>query len=223
MTAPAAAMGSFVSHDSATVQSWASPARLIRRAVVEAEDEAREIRAWCIAERETIAAERELHEERLAREEIEAHEAGFRAGVEQLAAAIESIRDQERRLLEVHRHETVDAAIAIAEAILRERLDESPARWIGLIEPLLRRAKGRREIVLVAAPATAERLESIRAAFVERVRDAERFEIVADPGAEDGALRIETEIGSFATSLRAQLDAIRSSTLSDADLPEPTP
>ncbi|MBN1611466.1 MAG: hypothetical protein JW940_32835 [Polyangiaceae bacterium] len=173
--------------------------RVVARAVVEAEQHARELleAAERKAEELVATATRESADIR-ARAEAEGRADGAAAlAAKAIAWAAHEARADERQLDRI-----VQVAELLAERLLGEALCLDPARVLALARQALTEARGARRITIVAHPDDAQALAMLLEGPVLR---GAAVSIAADPQRKRGSLRLDTEIGSLDADLAPQL------------------
>lgn len=161
-----------------------------------------------VAEADRLLVEFQAHAERVcqaaeeaAREagEAQGREAGARVVADTVAAAESYLRKSEKRL--------VGIVMAAVTRILGE-FDE-----VELVTRMIRRLVSEAEeqggIRLHVSPAQAAAVAQTAQELKDAFPGAQAIEVIGDPEVDDGACRVQTELGVLDTSIEGQLAALR--------------
>ncbi|HHN75125.1 MAG TPA: hypothetical protein ENK10_07865 [Acidobacteria bacterium] len=159
-------------------------------------------------------AMREGYQEGLRRGTAEAHEklqAERRAGVEQIARALEEIATLRRNVLESLRRETVDLALTAAARLVRARIDQGDAVIQRVVSETLEKIGAGTVCEVRLHPADIELMRS-----EDLLAKLAGIEVVADDGIARGGVLIETAEEEVDARLETALLVLRESLLEES-------
>jgi flagellar assembly protein FliH len=150
--------------------------------------------------REEAAAE---YSEKLAdaeriRQEAEAESARLRAQAE------------EERRIRIHESEVeiLKLAVEIAEKVITERISETPAAWMKMVQSAVEKVAGAKEVVLRVAPEDEEFIVLQLGTVREILSEAPPVRVVADSSLKKGDFVLQTDLGQVDGRIKEQLKKI---------------
>ena len=130
-----------------------------------------------------------------------------------LRQAAESLTEQRDVWLADWEQTAVRLAIAVAEKIVRRRLEHEPEIRTEMIRSVLEAATGSPRITIHLNPHDAESLQSLVEEIVSSISGCGEAAVVADPDVSPGGCLIKTEQGQIDGRLETQLERIASELL----------
>ena len=196
-----------------------------------AREEAERLRREATEERDRILEEAEKEREKIREEAYTAGFAeGLRSGREEAAAeyseklaGAEKIRREaeeestrlraqaeEERRIRIHESEVeiLKLAVEIAEKIITERINESPASWMKMVQNAVEKVAGAKEVVLRVAPEDEEFVVLQLGAVREILFESPPVRVVADSTLKKGDFVLQTDLGQIDGRIKEQLKKI---------------
>lgn len=130
------------------------------------------------------------------------------------AVATEVIRLREQ-WLQHWETAAIDLSLAIAETLLRQRLEVDPEAALGAIRETLRLAAGNERMTIHLNPRDLERMGDHAASIVESLTLCARVELKGDAGITPGGCLIETPAGTIDGRMETMLARVASELLQD--------
>ncbi len=197
----------------------------------EAAEERDRVLAEAAEERDRILEEAEKEREKIREEAYTAGFAeGLRSGREEAAAeyseklaGAEKIRREaeeesarlraqaeEERRTRIHESEVeiLKLAVEIAEKIITERINESPASWMKMVQNAVEKVAGAKEVVLRVAPEDEEFVVLQLGAVREILSESPPVRVVADSTLKKGDFVLQTDLGQIDGRIKEQLKKI---------------
>lgn len=176
-------------------------AKLIRRALVEAEQQASELLQKAHAEANQVRAQaaREAASVRLL-----AETEGRANAIAELSARLLIFQKREQMALEARLDDLVRLATVLAERLLGQALELQPELVTQLAQQALRETRGARRVTISAHPEDAKLLGQA----IDNLGYAHSVSLDSDSTLERGHLRLKTDIGELDAELMPQLERL---------------
>jgi type III secretion protein L len=155
-------------------------------------------------------AERILEDARRNAEETldEARRQGRSEGCQELLAELAKARRVYAQALDEAESDMLEMAFRLAGRIIGEAVEREPRRIESMVSSVLRRARGKRDIVVMVAPDDLPMLEGAGSELARQV-DGVAVHFEADASLTRGGCVIQTESGRIDGRIETQLDALR--------------
>lgn len=189
-----------------------APGGVVKRAVVEAQAEARRI----LADAEQAAALLRANAERSARELREAaYQEGREAAMLEITQLLLDIRQRRETALVEVEEDVLRLAVKLAEKIIGREIEQRDTTLADIVSTALRHARQQEMLVVRVNPTDLASIQAQRESIDSAAR-ARFLDIVADPRVERGGCLIESESGTVDAQLATQLRVLERALLAQA-------
>lgn len=121
---------------------------------------------------------------------------------------IQMAEDDYQKYLESAEKDILELALAVAEKIIGQALEEKPDRWISLVQTAIKEVQGQSPIKIIVPPDWYEQTVQAKD-LLQTVTQAARLAIFPDEKLAKDACLIETPIGRIEASIDSQLKVIK--------------
>ncbi|WP_100399347.1 flagellar assembly protein FliH [Bacillus sp. FJAT-44742] len=187
------------------------------RMIRQAHDEADRIQMAVSQEEESSKQRIQLaYEEAREKGFLEGYEAGKQEGKEEYVTAvddakhlIQQAKQEYTRYLEEAEPVILNIALAVADRILYQALEEEPERWTDIVKKAVLEVKEQEEVTIFVPPSRFDQIQQQTEEIKELLSYSQMLRIYPDSQLDSGGCVIETSYGRLDASLDSQLKELK--------------
>ncbi|MBV9508140.1 MAG: type III secretion system stator protein SctL [Acidobacteriia bacterium] len=176
--------------------------KVIKKDVYDAGIDAQRIVERAQQQAEAILAEAARRGEEAA---AAARQRGYQDGLEQWAAALDSVARANQALNARYEGELVKLAVRIAEKIIGEELRARPETVVSIVREALRSVGNEQHLTVQVNPGESQQVAGMLDRLREVVKAGHDIQIVADPAIAPGGCIVHSDMGAVDARLETQL------------------
>ncbi|MBV9505677.1 MAG: type III secretion system stator protein SctL [Acidobacteriia bacterium] len=134
-----------------------------------------------------------------------ARQRGYQDGLEQWAAALDSVARADQALNARYEGELVKLAVKIAEKIIGEELRARPETIVSIVREALRSVGNEQRLTVQVNPGESQQVAGMLDRLREVVKAGHDIQIVADPAIAPGGCIVHSDMGAVDARLETQL------------------